>query len=268
MIQSSFVLLKGIGECTERRLWEDGVADWRTFLARTALPGISPGRKQAYDLDIAAAMHHLQTGQSHYFSHCLKPRDHWRLFEAFKAGVVYLDIETTGEPPLHGEVTVVGLYANGRMISLVQGDSLSEERLNAELAQHSLIVTFFGSIFDLPYLRAKFPGLIADLPHFDLCFAAKRLGFSGGLKRIESEVGIQRSSDLQGLDGWEAVRLWNTWRHHGQTAALDLLLRYNEADVRNLEPLATLIYDQLQARYGPALPPPAAGRHDARGAAQ
>jgi uncharacterized protein YprB with RNaseH-like and TPR domain len=64
-------------------------------------------------------------------------------------------------------------------------------------------------------------------------------------------MGIGRSTDLQGLDGWEAVRLWHAWRR-GETDALDLLLRYNEADTRNLEPLAELLYRRLADRYGPS----------------
>jgi hypothetical protein len=252
MIQSTFVLLKGIGEFTERRLWEHGVEDWQGFLTHASLPGIAPGRKTAYDLDISAAIQQLRNGHARYFAHCLKSRDHWRLFEAFKGDAVYLDIETTGVPPPDGEITLVGLYGHDRMVSLLRGDSLTEDRLNQELSRYHLIVTFFGSVFDLPYLRAKFPGLILDHPHFDLCFAARRLGLLGGLKQIELQSGIDRPSDLRGLDGWDAVRLWQAWRH-GKTDALDLLLRYNESDVRNLKPLAELIYDRLQARYRPAV---------------
>lgn len=253
MIQSTFVLLKGVGEYTERRLWEFGVEDWESFLNCHSIPGIAPARKTVYDSDIASAIHHLRTRQSRYFARCLKSRDHWRLFEAFKAQTVYLDIETTGLPPPGGDVTVVGLFGFGHMTTLLRGDSLTEDRLNQELSRYSLIVTFFGSVFDVPYLRAKFPGLVLDQPHFDLCFAAKRLGLLGGLKQIESQAGIERATDLQGLDGWDAVRLWQAWRR-GQAGALDLLLRYNESDTRNLEPLAELIYGRLLARYRLAAP--------------
>jgi hypothetical protein len=32
---------------------------------------------------------------------------------------------------------------------------------------------------------------------------------------------------------------------------LDLLLRYNAADTRNLEPLAEVLYEQMVSRFGP-----------------
>lgn len=250
MIQSTFILLKGIGEFTERRLWEHGVLDWQAFLDAGSLPGIAPGRKILYDGDLAAAQDHFRQGLSRYFARCLKPKDHWRLFESFRPRTLFLDIETTGTSPDFGEVTVVGLYSGGRMTTLVKDESLTEDRLREELASHDLLVTFFGSIFDLPYLRAKFPGLVLDQPHFDLCFAARRLGLSGGLKRIETQMEIERPAELQGLDGWEAVRLWYAWRG-GSTDARGRLLRYNEADTRNLEPLAEILYARLAARYGP-----------------
>lgn len=248
MIESTFVLLKGVGEWTERRLWEQGLNSWQAFLACGSPPGIAPLRKQAYDEELAAASRHLQERHARYFSRCLKQRDHWRLYEAFKTRAVYLDIETTGGPPSEGDVTVVGLYANGRTTSLVRGESLTERRLTEELSRYDLLVTFFGSVFDLPYLRAKFPGLVVDQPHFDLCFAARRTGLAGGLKQIEATLGLHRPADLDGLNGWDAVRLWRDWRR-GEAAARDLLLRYNEADTRNLEPLAELLFSRLREQY-------------------
>jgi len=83
-----------------------------------------------------------------------------------------------------------------------------------------------------------------------LCFAARRLGLQGGLKCIERELQIHREEAIEGLDGWDAVRLWHRWRG-GEEEALDLLLRYNAADARNLEPLAELLFQQMVARYGP-----------------
>lgn len=260
MIQATFVLLKGIGEHTERRLWDSGIGDWGAFRGSGSLPGIAPERKRLYDGELASAAHHLRQGNARYFSNKLRPRDHWRLFEAFGARAAFLDIETTGGPPAFGEVTVVGVYGNGTMTTLVRGDSLTEERLNRELTRYDLLVTFCGSIFDLPYLRAKFPSLALDQPHIDLCFAARRIGLRGGLKRIEALLGLERTRDLQGLDGWDAVRLWHAWRQ-GSHEALDQLLRYNEADSRNLLPLAQTVYARLAERYGPHGCPPSDESH-------
>jgi len=250
MLTSTFVLLAGIGPSTERRLWQQGVREWSTFLREPHLPGMSAGRKSLYDGQLVAAQAALEQGNAAYFARCLHTRDHWRLFRAFGARALYLDIETTGMSAQEGHVTVVGLYRPGRMTTLIRHQSLTQERLQDAFDQSDLLITFFGSVFDVPYLQAQFPGLRVDLPHFDLCFAARRLGLQGGLKHIERELDIARAEDLRDLDGWEAVRLWQRYRS-GDEDALDRLVRYNEADTRNLEPLADLVYEQLVARYGP-----------------
>ncbi len=250
MLESTFVFLKGIGPYSERRLWEHGIETWRAFLREPSLPGISPQRKPLYDLEVSAAIDHLEAGNSRFFAACLKSRDHWRLFDTFRRRALFLDIETSGEPAGYGHATVIGLYANGRLTSLVYGDTLTEDRLHEAFEQADLLVTFFGSVFDVPFLRAAFPRLEIRLPHFDLCFAARRLGLHGGLKHIETAFSIPRDADLNGLDGWDAVRLWREWQC-GRESSLDLLIRYNAADTCNLEPLAEQLYTRLVERYGP-----------------
>ncbi|MGH7233243.1 MAG: hypothetical protein ACREJU_18070 [Nitrospiraceae bacterium] len=42
MMESTLVLLKGIGKPIERKLWEHGVFDWPVFLSFSSLPGINP----------------------------------------------------------------------------------------------------------------------------------------------------------------------------------------------------------------------------------
>lgn len=254
MIESTFVFLPGIGHTTERRLWAREIKTWRMFLDSPAVPGMSATRKALHDEGVLDALEQHARDNPKFFANCLKARDQWRLYEWLRSRAVFLDIETAGGP--YGEVTVVGLYGHGRMTSLVRGDTLTEARLCDEISRYDLIVTFFGSGFDLPYLQARFPRLFIDQPHLDLCFAAKQVGLRGGLKHIERMVGIEREGPLQGMDGWDAVRMWTRWRHSRDTAALDLLLAYNEADCVNLESLADLLYCELVQRCRPEHPPP------------
>lgn len=249
MLQSTFLFLQGIGESTERLWWEEGIATWDAFLEKSTVPRISTHRKIQYDVEIQKAGIQWKAQNSRFFAQMLKARDHWRLFPNFRSHAAFLDIETNGLPLPNGEITIVGIYGKGTMTTLVQGENLSGERLQAELASYHLLVTFFGSGFDLPFLKAKYPDLMLDHPHIDLCFAARRLGLRGGLKAIEMEVGCHRPASLDGLTGWDAVRLWEEWIQ-GQSASRDLLIRYNEADCKNLEPLADLVYNRLVERQG------------------
>jgi RNase_H superfamily len=72
-----------------------------------------------------------------------------------------------------------------------------------------------------------------------------RLGYRGGLKRIERQWGIIREDDVVGLNGFDAVLLWARYRC-GDAAALERLMAYNRADVVNLEVLLKRGYDMAR----------------------
>ncbi|MBX3330578.1 MAG: ribonuclease H-like domain-containing protein [Nitrospira sp.] len=251
MLTSSFIFLPGVGPVTERRWWHEGLFDWRSFLDRSSIAGLSEHRKLWYDGEIREAQSLTEKGSLHMFGSRLPRREHWRLYEICRSRAGYLDIETTGASPESGEVTVVGLHREGKTTTLVRGENLTAERLQGELDHCTLLVTFFGSVFDVPYLSAKFPGLRFPTLHFDLCFAARRLALRGGLKHIEQELGIDRDTTISGLDGLDAVRLWFQWRR-GDRIARDTLLSYNRADTENLVLLADRFYEDMVSRFGPA----------------
>jgi uncharacterized protein YprB with RNaseH-like and TPR domain len=263
MLTSTFVFLQGIGPVTERRWWGHGLLDWESFVRQPHIAGLSSGRKAFYDREIACVRSQFETGDLTGLAARLPKREHWRFYDSCRSGMLYLDIETTGlschEPT--GTVTVVGIHRNGRTTSLVQGETLTADRLQDELEGCTLLVTFFGTGFDIPYLRAKYPQLHFAMPHFDLGLAARRLGLRGGLKVLERELGIARKPALDGLDGLDAIRLWAQWQR-GSRAALEILLAYNAADTENLVPLADLVYKEMMLRFGPPsvgmhpLPPP------------
>jgi uncharacterized protein YprB with RNaseH-like and TPR domain len=125
-----------------------------------------------------------------------------------------------------------------------------------------VIVTFNGASFDLPILRRAFPGWRPPLAHVDLRHLWWRLGHRGGLKLLEKEVGVGRPDHLDGVDGWEAVRLWR--RHlDGDRRALRLLAEYNLYDAVNLRTLMDLGYNRLVERLSlPAAPVPVSHRGD------
>ena len=250
MLPSTFIFLQGIGESTEKKLWESGILNWESFLQESSIPFISPAGKALYDAILQEANKQWHQGNSRYFAKLLKARDHWRLYPHFRTNTAFLDIETNGLTAPHGEITLVGIYGRGHMTTLIQGETLSEHRLQEELSSYDLLVTFFGSGFDLPFLKATYPRLHIDQPHLDVCFAARRLGLKGGLKAIEYEIGCHRESSLEGLTGWDAVRLWREWQN-GSQASRETLMAYNEADCKNLEPLADLICERMVQAYGP-----------------
>jgi len=244
MITSTFCLLQGIGRTTERRLWREGITTWSDFLAVSSIRGMSAGRKALYDEGISAACIHYTQADARYFGVALPRREQWRLYEWLRERAMYLDIETDSV----GQITVVGCYGHGRFTSFVRGESLDQRQLAEELSQYDLLVTFCGTTFDVPMLLAQYPGLPLDQPHIDLCFVGRQLGYRGGLKAIEAQLDIPRAADLQGLNGHDAVLLWNRWRHSHDANAREQLLGYNEADCVNLERLADIFYCEMVRR--------------------
>ena len=51
------------------------------------------------------------------------------------------------------------------------------------------------------------------------------------------------------LAGDDAVRLWRVWRAKGHKRALELLVDYNKEDVKNLAPLASILYRIMGMRH-------------------
>jgi uncharacterized protein YprB with RNaseH-like and TPR domain len=254
MIEATFSILEGIGPATERRLWEAGIRRWADFLGAATVPGLSLARKRTLDERLAQYQAALDARDARFFARSVPLREHWRLFERFQGSAVYLDIETTGLSAYGSEVTVVGLYDGYDFAALVSGVDLTEGRLAQALGDADLLVTYFGSAFDVPFLRHHFPGVDFDLPHIDLCFAGRRVGLTGGLKSVERQLGLSRPDEIAEVDGWEAVRLWHA-HERGVPGALDRLLAYNEVDVRNLAVLAPVVYQRLRGQVtGEAAP--------------
>ncbi|MFA5354809.1 MAG: ribonuclease H-like domain-containing protein [Thermodesulfovibrionales bacterium] len=250
MIRHTFSMLNGIGEKLEKQIWSMGILTWDDFCGRDEIEGISPERKRYYDEQLVQFSRELSLGNAEYFSRLMKRREHWRLFDAFKDKTVCLDIETNGlQPDKGGYVTVVGLYDGYDSKCLVKGDNLSADKLNREMEGYKLLITFYGTSFDIPFLFRSMPGVRFFLPHFDLCHASRSLGMMGGLKRLEEMFGIERDDSVRGMNGYHAVKLWDAAKK-GSFEARELLLAYNREDTKNLMDLAQIIYQRMRSSTG------------------
>jgi len=249
MIRHTFSILKGIGEGLERKLWKKGILHWGDFISTPRIGFINEERKTLFNETLVDAARHLSAGNPGFFARRLKPREHWRLYEEFRENAVCLDIETNGYPHWSGGyVTVVGLYDGHGYKAFVRGEDLSAENLKKELSRYKYLITFFGSGFDMPFLKESL-GVTFEGAHFDLCFGARRAGLKGGLKKIEDELGIPRDESVKGLDGYDAVKLWRE-AIHGNRDAYELLIAYNRYDTVNLYALSGMIYKRLRACSG------------------
>ncbi len=246
MLQHTFLHTRGVGPALESALWRDGIGTWDDFLPRHASGALPGARYDAIAETLASSRSALERREPAFFARTLPRSESWRMFEEFADLAAYVDIETTGLSRDGDQVTVVAMHAGGTTRTFVRGRDL--EDFPAAVAAFPLVVTFNGACFDLPFLASTFRGW-APGAHIDLRFPLKRLGFAGGLKRIEGEAGITRASHLRDVDGFQAVVWWSEYRA-GNQRSLELLLEYARADVENLRPLAELTAERMAGKLG------------------
>lgn len=142
---------------------------------------------------------------------------------------VFFDIETDG---YFNRVTAVSALHRGTLRSFAKNENL--ESFADLLEEAELLVSFNGISFDLPVLARHFHLPKIPIPHIDLRWILHQEGIRGGLKKIEAQFGIERPSDIRGLNGMDAVTLWYRWNEWKDTEALHILKRYCSADVVSL----------------------------------
>jgi len=169
----------------------------------------------------------------------LPSSQHWRMFPEFRSEVAYLDIETTGMAGPDNHLTTVALY-NGRDVSYYVKDQ-NLHRFRDDIAAYKLVVTYNGKCFDVPMIE-RYLGIRMPRAHIDLRFVLGSLGFKGGLKGCEKQLGLDRG-ELDGVDGFFAVVLWHDYQTSGNIHALETLLAYNILDAVNLESLMVQAYN-------------------------
>lgn len=235
MLTSTFKCFDGIGEEAENRLWQTGCMCWRDF--RNGAGNCFSIKKQEHvlaQIRIAETAH--ETAALDWFLNRLKGAAQIRVLHDFMAEALFLDIETTGLDS-NAQVTSIATWRNGETKCFVRGFNLPD--CIKELATAKLVVTYNGKRFDLPFLRRHY-GLDLNMPHLDIMYALRDLGYRGGLKVCEKRLGFRRQYS-EGRDGSEAVSLWHAWTIHNDIEALRKLIVYNMEDTYSLAWIAARI---------------------------
>ncbi|MBY6293990.1 exonuclease [Nanohaloarchaea archaeon H01] len=242
-LENSFILAPGIGEKTEQKLWKNGVTHWDHVQDTSS---IGSSRKETLEQFIQKARKNLEVRNSYFFSDKLPNKSLWRAYRNFEEDACFFDIETTGLDKKRNKVTTIAFHRNGDTRTLVRGQDLTQENIQREIDGSSIMVSFNGKKFDQPFLEHNF-NVEMKTPHLDLMYPCKRIGLTGGLKKIEKQLNVER--DLEDIDGREAVRLWKKYEKKDRQEALDKLVKYNGYDARNLKDVLEDVHSRLEQKF-------------------
>lgn len=243
MLNNTFCHIKGIGQKSEKRLWDSGIMEWEDVLKSD---GSHPSGLINASLvaGVKESVMQLERNNGRYFGDLLSATETWRIFTNFRHSVAYLDIETTGMSGGGEKITTVSVYDGSRIYYYIRGQNLGQ--FSSDIERFCLIVTYNGKCFDLPVIR-RLLGVPMNQAHIDLRYLLHSLGYRGGLKGCEKQLGIDRE-ELDGLDGYFAILLWQDYIRNKNNRALETLLAYNILDAVNLEALMVKAFNmKLQA---------------------
>lgn len=230
MLNKTFCHVHGLSEKKEKELWDNKIISWQDFLdSYPNIPCIGSSDCKRIYQEILFSKHYLDSGQITYFGKKLPSKELWRTL--FHGSVGYVDIETTGLSKYTDEITVIGI-SDGDQVWVYTKEDGYDKALDL-LNNFDILVSFNGKKFDIPFIEHQL-GELDEHIHLDLRYMLYEFGLRGGLKNIETQLGIRRNDDLGDIDGREAVRLWKRYKM-GDRRSLDLLKEYNKADVLNLK---------------------------------
>ena len=172
----------------------------------------------------------------------LSEKEKWQVYFYFPSHILFVDIETEGLSKEKNDITLIGIYKEGRYYPFIK--NLNLDKALKFLAYTPIWITFGGENFDVPFIKKTFPQLKTPLIHIDLFFLAKEVGLRGGLKKIEKMLGIVR--ETEGLNGYDAVKLWKKWVKEKDKSALKKLIIYNKEDVVNLKKIMDYVIIKLR----------------------
>jgi len=238
MLKNTFIHIPGIGSKIEQRFWDSGIHGWDDFTQNCPIR-LSQSKMDTVASYLEESKQNLKFSKPNYFSDLLPSNQQWRYFPEFMDSSVYLDIETTGLESWGNIITTIALYDGASIYYYINGQNLND--FPNDIRKYKVIVTYNGKTFDVPFIERYF-GIKLDHAHIDLRYILASLGYRGGLKSCETQMGINRG-DLKDIDGFFAVLLWHNYKRTGNQKALETLLAYNIQDVLTLENLMMIAYN-------------------------
>ncbi|MDY6863899.1 MAG: ribonuclease H-like domain-containing protein [Thermodesulfobacteriota bacterium] len=247
MLKNTFIHIPGVGFKTEKKIWEKDIFSWDDFFKKFKSIGFTKEMNSRITQYLNLSNDALTGVDIKFFAETMPKFQMWRLYKEFEYNTVFLDIETTGLSLLNDDITIIGLF-DGKDTKIFIKDQ-NFHNFMEKIQEYLLLVTYNGSNFDIPFIWKTFKSIALPPVHIDLRYLLRRVGYSGGLKAIEKKVGIPRNWEVENVDGFEATLLWREYLK-GNLKALELLIKYNIEDIKNLKKLLEFGYNKMVCQSG------------------
>lgn len=242
MLKNTFQHIPSIGEKLEHHLWNIGILFWEDYFKYANKINLPFPIERNLEIFINKSIDALNNVDALFFERLMPPKLLWRIYPEFSEYAAFLDIETAGNKGKQEFITVITLYDGKKVRSFVKGINL--DSFPKEISNYSLIITYNGKLFDIPFILHTFKGLQLHSAHIDLRHILSKLELKGGLKSIEKQLGLHRPKFLRGIDGYHAILLWERYQK-GDNRALNALIRYNQEDATSLHYIMHYAYNKL-----------------------
>jgi uncharacterized protein YprB with RNaseH-like and TPR domain/predicted nuclease with RNAse H fold/dephospho-CoA kinase len=238
MIKQTFQHIEGFSDKKELDLWRKNIFSWDEYEKQYGQ------QESLFDYQNANPFYNSRNRFEHsdyeYFVDKLPKHLYYRIAHSFPERTLFLDIETTGLSRYYDEITMIGWSFNNEFKYSISLDEKKIKELKDNLKKASCIVTFNGTLFDIPFIKSKIEDIEFPKCHIDLRFFCRRNGFSGGQKNIENELKIKRPKDLKEVTGREAIILWYQYKE-GDNNALRQLIKYNAYDIFGMKKILEIV---------------------------
>lgn len=231
----------------EENLWKEGISGWESALANINYYAMPKSIRDTLKRELPRTIRNYNNKNYNYFLDRLEKFHKYRVYPLIENKTLFLDIETTGVKPADDHITVIGCYDGCEVRVFIYKEN--EDEFLDYIKKFSLVVTFNGSCFDIPFLERYFD-IEFNIHQVDLRFLLKDLGYTGGLKKIEVDIGLSRGDDMTGVTGYTAVLLWKYYKITKDRRALNTLIHYNILDTINLEYLLRMAYNEYAKKFG------------------
>jgi uncharacterized protein YprB with RNaseH-like and TPR domain len=174
--------------------------------------------------------------------------------------ILYLDIESTSTKADVGRIIAIGVLSDEtpevRFSGTHEGERDLLEWLSEKIEGADLIVTWYGSGFDIPFIlsRSLVHGVdltgLAEVPMLDLCEWSKAnlLLSSYKLSSVARFLGIHEASDLVGPDVLTLFKLWE----RGNREVTQLIVDHCREDLLMLKRVHERLKQQIRHSEGSA----------------